>query len=63
MPRKKKEYYIAMVSISPYYEKILTKKKSRQDEFVEAGQELLKLPEYSEFYTFKVYHESEVPND
>lgn len=61
MAREKKEYYLALVNLSPYYEKILTDKKYTSSEFVEAGQELLKLPEYKGFYTFKVYHESEVP--
>jgi hypothetical protein len=61
LPRKKKEYYIALISISPYYEKILFNKKYTFEEFVDAGQELLKLPEYSTFHTFKVYHESELP--
>lgn len=61
MPRKKKEYYLALINLSPYYEKILFNKKYTESEFVEAGQELLKLPEYASFYTFKVYHESEVP--
>jgi len=61
VPKEKKEYYIAMVSISPYYEKILTKKKYGFSEFVDAGQELLKQEEYQGFYTFKVYHKDELP--
>lgn len=61
MPREKKEYYIALVSISPYYEKILTDKKYTFSEFVDAGQELLKEEEYQGFYTFRVYHKDELP--
>lgn len=61
MGKAKKEYYLALVSLNPYYEKVLLDKKYTSTEFIEAGQELLKLPEYSDFYTFKVLHESEVP--
>ena len=60
MPKEKKEYYIALISISPYYEKILFDKKYKQSEFVEAGIELVK-EQQGKYATFKVYHESEVP--
>lgn len=61
MPREKKEYYIALVSISPYYEKILTKKKYGFSEFVDAGKELLQQEEYQKYDTFRVYHKDELP--
>lgn len=61
MPREKKEYYIALVSISPYYEKILTNKKYTFSEFVDAGQDLLKQEEYQKYDTFRVYHKDELP--
>ena len=37
MAREKKEYYLALVNLSPYYEKILSDKKYTSSEFVEAG--------------------------
>ena len=60
MPREKKEWCIALISITTYYEKIL-KKKYKTSEFVDAGKELLQQPEYKDFDTFRVYHINEVP--